>query len=122
MIARNGRDDVVERTTSAFRQPPDEIPKALEIPYSCRYEGKWYREGEEFRMGPNDCSICICIDTQVNCNDDACIPPTTTTSTTTTTLPPFIPLPGDRGDRGERGERGQPVKFLVFIIACFSII
>ena len=92
--AQNGRN--VERTTAPFRQPPDEVPRPLEVPYSCRYEGRWYREGEEFRLGPNGCSECVCVDTVVKCNDDNCAPPPTTT--TTTTLPPFI-----EGSRGEQG-------------------
>ena len=37
------------------------MPQPLEVPYSCRYEGRWYREGEEFRMGLNGCSVCICV-------------------------------------------------------------
>lgn len=106
-VARNGREENAERTTQAFRQPPDEVPKSLEIPYSCNFEGKWYREGQQFRMGLDDCSICLCVDTEVKCSDDDCVPPTTTSTTTTTTstttAPPFVAVNGDRG------ERGQPV-------------
>lgn len=117
-LARNGREDKVEETTVVFRQPPDEIPQTFVAPYSCRYEGQWYRENEEFRTGVNDCSVCICIDTEVKCNDDNCTPPTTTTTTSTTQAPlpattPFVPGPigeiGARGDRGDAGEPGVPV-------------
>lgn len=83
------------------------MPQPLEVPYSCRYEGRWYREGEEFRMGLNGCSICICVDTEVKCNDDNCVPPTTTTTSTTTTstISPFIE--GGRGEQGPPGDRGN---------------
>ena len=42
-------------------------------PISCHFQDKWYREKEEFRMGPNNCSICMCVDTDVRCNDDECL-------------------------------------------------
>lgn len=112
--ARNGRNEneKVEATT-AFQQPPDEVPQPISQPFSCHFQGNWYREGEEFQMGANGCSSCICIDTEVKCNDDNCpkptttlrptttqIPTTTTTTTrrTTTTTPfPFVVGPGGDG-------------------------
>ena len=132
--ARNGRpeEEHVENTT-VFQQPPDEIPQPIVQPFSCLFQDKWYREGEEFRMGPNDCSVCICVDTEIKCSDDNCPPPSTTTQkptttqrattiktteapTTTTPLPvtiPFVPGPigdiGPQGERGDRGDRGEPV-------------
>lgn len=84
-------------------------------PFSCLHDGQWYREREEFRLGVNGCSICLCVNTQVKCNDESCPRLTTTTTTTTTpaTTTPFIDGPkgdyGVVGDRGEAGERGEPV-------------
>ena len=66
-------------------------------------------------MGPNGCSVCICVDTEVKCSDDYCPPPPTTqrptTTSTSTTLPPtttsttslpvtFPFVPGPIGDIG----------------------
>lgn len=42
-------------------------------PLSCHFQDKWYREGETFRMGLNDCSVCMCVDTEIRCNDDDCM-------------------------------------------------
>lgn len=78
----------------------------LSAPFSCLYKGNWYREREEFREGPDDCSICLCVNTQVKCNDESCPRETTTTPAPTT---PFSVGPkGDGGQAGEPGERGQP--------------
>ncbi|KAG5675964.1 hypothetical protein PVAND_005820 [Polypedilum vanderplanki] len=41
-------------------------------PYTCQYNGRWYREREEFKSGPNDCMTCVCIDTEVACDDREC--------------------------------------------------
>lgn len=64
-------------------------------------------------MGPDGCSICLCVNTQVKCNDESCPRSTTTTTTTPATTTPFVDGPrgdlGYSGDRGEPGERGQPV-------------
>lgn len=136
--ARNGRpeEEQVENTT-VFQQPPDEIPQPIVQPFSCHFEDKWYREGEEFRMGPNGCSVCMCVDTDVKCNDDNCPPPTTTQKptttqrsttqrpttsttteppTTTTSLPvtlPFVP--------GPIGEIGSLIKWFFWIEEIFII-
>lgn len=73
-----------------------------------------YREREEFRAGPDDCSICHCINQQIRCNDEACPRPTTTTTPAPTT--PFVDGPrgdaGYTGERGDPGEPGQPVSLL----------
>lgn len=85
-------------------------------PFSCHYKGNWYRERQEFKEGPDDCSICLCVDTVVKCNDESCPRSTTTTSTTTTPAPttPFYNGPrgelGNEGVRGDAGERGEPVR------------
>lgn len=92
----------MEQSTVVFRQPADEMPQPLEVPYSCRFEGRWYREGEEFTMGQDGCSVCICVDTEVKCNDDNCIP-LTTTSTTTSTTSTTTQLPFIEGGRGGQG-------------------
>lgn len=42
-------------------------------PFSCHFQDKWYREGESFRMGLNKCSVCMCVDTDIRCNDDECL-------------------------------------------------
>lgn len=127
----------VEATTRVFQQPDDEIPRtsapeaiqgkiqnvvllklshgnAFAAPFSCHHEGNWYREREEFREGPDDCSICLCVNTVVKCNDESCPRSTTTTTTTTTPAPttPFGPRGeiGNNGERGDAGERGEPVR------------
>lgn len=72
-------------------------------PFSCLYKGNWYREREEFREGFEDCSICLCVNTVVKCNDESC--PRSTTAPPTTT---FIPGPiGDYGSSGETGPKGD---------------
>lgn len=135
-------EPVVEATTVIFQQPEDEVPRARQpepesiignllrrhwmnvgmnldyfsAPFSCLHEGNWYREREEFREGPDGCSICLCVNTQVKCNDESCPRDTTTTTTTTTPPPtttPFIDGPrgesGTGGDRGALGVRGEQV-------------
>ena len=84
------------------------------------HNGEWYRERQEFREGPNDCSICLCVNTQVKCNDESCPRETTTTTTTTTTPAPTTPFSvgprgngGRAGDPGDRGEPGTPVIFTI---------
>ncbi|XP_070503028.1 fibulin-1-like isoform X1 [Chironomus tepperi] len=46
---------------------------SIEEQISCHFQNKSYREGEEFRLGPNNCSICMCIDTEIKCDDDECM-------------------------------------------------
>lgn len=100
--------------------------ESIVAPFSCLYEGTWYREGEEFRSGPNGCSICRCVGGIVKCNDETCPRSTTTTTTTTTTPRPTrrptstttAPAPttpeyddsglGPRGGPGNSGSRGGP--------------
>lgn len=88
------------------------------VPFSCLYKGNWYREREEFKTGPDGCSVCLCVNTEVKCNDETCPRPTTTTTTTAAppTTTPFVDGPrgndGYTGDRGDPGERGQPVGFI----------
>ena len=60
----------------------------IEIPYTCQFESTWYKEGDKFNNGPDNCIQCICIDSKVICNEDNCTPPSTTTSSTT--LPPPV--------------------------------
>lgn len=92
------------------------------VPYSCFENGIGYIEQEEFRSGPNGCSICRCVSTKIVCNDEACPRPTTPAPTTTTTtqapVTPFVDGPrgdiGYSGDRGEPGLRGQPVSLNQF--------
>lgn len=83
-------------------------------PFSCFHEGQWYREREEFKEGPDGCSICLCVNTQVKCNDESCPKATTTTTTTSAPTTPFVDGPrgdsGYTGERGEIGDRGQPVR------------
>lgn len=85
-------------------------------PFSCLHEGQWYREREEFREGQDGCSICLCVNTQVKCNDESCPRPAPETTTTPVPTTPFVDghrgEPGYSGDRGEPGNRGQPVRIL----------
>lgn len=77
----------------------------LTAPFSCLRDGQWYREREEFREGPDGCSICLCVNTQVKCNDESC-PRSTTTTTTPATTTPFVD--GPRGGEGYPGHQGEP--------------
>lgn len=40
--------------------------------YSCYHDNKWYREGETITEGVDRCRECVCVDSQMNCNDDNC--------------------------------------------------
>lgn len=77
------------------------------------HKGQWYRERQEFKEGPDDCSICLCVNTQVKCNDESCPRETTTTSTTPAPTTPYDIGPrgetGYSGARGDQGERGEQV-------------
>jgi len=42
-------------------------------PFSCYFQDKRYRDGEIFRVGLNSCSVCMCVDTDIKCNDDDCL-------------------------------------------------
>lgn len=75
-------------------------------PFSCLYNGKWYREREEFYEGFEDCSICLCINTVVKCNDESC-PRSTTPLPTTTFSPGPIGTIGSEGDLGAKGDKGS---------------
>ena len=62
-----------EDTTEIFRQPDDEVEQVPEqrtrplesdsivVPFSCYYEGQWYREADRFQKG---CEECQCRDRQ----------------------------------------------------------
>lgn len=62
----------------------------LSAPFTCEYEGKRYRSHDKFNSGPNGCLQCICIDGNVNCNDQACQPPVVTARGNGNQLP-FVP-------------------------------
>lgn len=87
-----------EETTEVFRQPDDEHEvrtERLEVgsilaPFSCLFEDTWYREREEFRMGQDQCSICLCVGGQVKCNDESCPRTTPKPPPTTTTQKPVV--------------------------------
>lgn len=128
------RPALIDDTTEIYNQPEDEVPanpiqvESIVAPFSCLYEGTWYREREEFRSGPNGCSICLCVGGQVKCNDESCPRETTSTTTSTTTPRPTrqrptttttttttTPIPmyddsgvGPRGGQGNIGSRGGP--------------
>lgn len=69
----------------------------LDAPYSCQYEGRRLRDGDEFRTGPNGCSLCVCHETEVKCNEDEC------TLEDTANLPQFEgPIRGDQGRKFSR--------------------
>lgn len=88
-----------EDTTEVFRLPDDEVDQSRTVqpevasilaPFSCLFEGTWYREREEFRMGQDQCSICLCVNGQVKCNDESCPRTTPKPPPTTTTQKPGI--------------------------------
>lgn len=137
------------QTEASFRQPDNEIPvdaapaphitvsvsplepESIVQPFTCHYEGKWYREQEQFQSGYQGCATCRCRNKQVVCDEADCpkikadvsvtvIPRTTTTTTTTTTTPvpeydaaqlgnrlPLAPA-GEPGTPGESGVPGSP--------------
>lgn len=41
-------------------------------PFTCEFEGKRYRTYDKFNTGPNGCAQCICINGNVDCNDQQC--------------------------------------------------
>jgi hypothetical protein len=77
-----------EETTEVFQQPEDEIPvtaqpkinvssrrmeaESIVAPFSCNYADKWYREGEQFLSGIENCAVCTCRNGKVTCNEEAC--------------------------------------------------